>query len=179
MKADREDCRRFYRDLSDEELLSINPEDLVEAGRECYAEELRARGLERGRAARPASDGDTIPEAPASSERSSVPDGPAVESPEFPSPDDSWVLLETFTFPHDAEILRGALDSAGIPSRLENEHTLAMDWLLSNVLGGFRVMVPASLFADSKAMLQAFETEGDGQDTPEPESRSGCDGETP
>lgn len=46
MQPDRADLKRHYDSLSDEALLEINPDDLVETARECLLEELSARGLD-------------------------------------------------------------------------------------------------------------------------------------
>ncbi len=45
MQPDRADLKRHYDSLSDEALLEINPDDLVETARECLLEELSVRGL--------------------------------------------------------------------------------------------------------------------------------------
>lgn len=53
MKVSIEEIRRQYADLSDEGLLEIEPEDLMEQARKCYDEELARRGLTREQPAPP------------------------------------------------------------------------------------------------------------------------------
>jgi len=45
MQLDLDDLRRHYRSLSDDELLAMDREELVEAAQRCYDEELAERGL--------------------------------------------------------------------------------------------------------------------------------------
>ena len=52
MKMSAEDLRRQYADLSDEALLDVDRQDLVELARTCYDEELARRHL-KATSARP------------------------------------------------------------------------------------------------------------------------------
>ena len=52
MKISAEDLRRQYADLSDEALLEVDRQDLVELARNCYDEELARRNL-KATSARP------------------------------------------------------------------------------------------------------------------------------
>lgn len=45
MKVSTDDFRRTYEGLSDDALLAMNSEELVEVARQCYGEELARRGL--------------------------------------------------------------------------------------------------------------------------------------
>ena len=54
MKVSVEDVRRQYAELSDEALLDIDRQDLVELARKCYDEELARRQLKTGAPARAA-----------------------------------------------------------------------------------------------------------------------------
>jgi hypothetical protein len=117
MTFDENDFRRRYAELSDEGLLSINREELVNLARQCYDEELARRGLQYE---------DEIGEEPA-----------GIGEP--------FVAAATFLFPDEAEVARGLLRSADILCYLENEHTLAKVWQWNVALGGLRLMVPTSL----------------------------------
>tara|TARA_R100001143_G_scaffold755_1_gene2242 strand:- start:4968 stop:5165 length:198 start_codon:yes stop_codon:yes gene_type:complete len=44
--------------------------------------------------------------------------------------------VATFSFPHEAHIARAKLESEGIPALVADEHTINMQWLYSNALGG-------------------------------------------
>ena len=64
-----------------------------------------------------------------------------------------WVVAETYSFPYEAQIAKTQLEAAEIPARIENEHTINMDWLYSNALGGVRLLVPESYEEEAKALL--------------------------
>lgn len=116
MKVDESDFRRRYAELSDEGLLSIHREELVDAARQCYDEELARRGLQR--------------EQEAGQEPGDI--------------EDEFVSAATFLFPDEAGVARALLRSVDILCYLENEHTLSAVWTWSVALGWFRLMVPRS-----------------------------------
>ncbi|MDH0565484.1 DUF2007 domain-containing protein [Acinetobacter courvalinii] len=64
-----------------------------------------------------------------------------------------WVVAETYSFPYEAQIAKTQLEAAGIPARIENEHTINMDWLYSNALGGIRLLVPGRYLEQAQALL--------------------------
>lgn len=64
-----------------------------------------------------------------------------------------WVVAETYSFPYEAQIAKTQLEAADIPARIENEHTINMDWLYSNALGGVRLLVPDRYFEQAQALL--------------------------
>lgn len=64
-----------------------------------------------------------------------------------------WVVAETYSFPYEAQIAKTQLEAAEIPARIENEHTINMDWLYSNALGGVRLLVPESYLKEAQALL--------------------------
>lgn len=64
-----------------------------------------------------------------------------------------WVVAETYSFPYEAQIAKTQLEAAGILARIENEHTINMDWLYSNALGGVRLLVPDRYFEQAQALL--------------------------
>ena len=133
MKVDEDDIRRRYAELSDEGLLSINREDLVDLAQRCYDEELTRRGLQYE---------DETNEEPA-----------GVGEP--------FVAAATFLFPDEAEVARGLLRSADILCYLENEHMLAKVWQWNVALGGLRLMVPASLLDQVHEILNELISEED------------------
>lgn len=53
------------------------------------------------------------------------------------------ITIATYSFPHEAHVAKANLDAAGIPAFIADEHTINMQWLYSNALGGVRLMVPA------------------------------------
>lgn len=65
----------------------------------------------------------------------------------------TWIVVQSFSFPYEAQIAKTQLEAAEIPARIENEHTINMDWLYSNALGGVRLLVPESYAEEAKALL--------------------------
>ncbi|PAV25798.1 putative signal transducing protein [Tamilnaduibacter salinus] len=53
----------------------------------------------------------------------------------------SWVTLRRYTLPMEAHLDRGRLESEGIQAIIADEHTIHMQWLYSNALGGVRLQV--------------------------------------
>src|SRR5262245_49182373 len=51
------------------------------------------------------------------------------------------VTIATFDQPAQARLAKNALDEAGIQSMVSDENLVAMDWLLSNAVGGVKVQV--------------------------------------
>jgi Putative prokaryotic signal transducing protein len=67
--------------------------------------------------------------------------------------DDDWVEVRSCTFMHEALFLQSVLDGAGIETMIPNEHTIAVNPLWTNLLGGIRVMVrPADLARASELL---------------------------
>lgn len=63
------------------------------------------------------------------------------------------VTIATFSFPHEAHLAKAQLDASGIPSFIADEHTINMQWLYSNAMGGVRLQVPAAFVAEAQALL--------------------------
>ena len=57
----------------------------------------------------------------------------------------------------EAEMLRGCLESEGIPTTLGDAQTVQTDTLLTVALGGIRVMVPASFAGAARQTVEAVE----------------------
>ena len=132
MNISNDDFRRHFEVLSDETLLATKPEDLVDAARSCFEEELAARGLKPGTPA-PVAEAETTETDTAASHELAA--------------GDELVLIGTYTVADDASLARGLLESASIPARLENQ---------SLGLGAFqlRLMVPASFEEQALEVLE-------------------------
>lgn len=65
----------------------------------------------------------------------------------------TWIVVQSFSFPYEAQIAKTQLEAAEISARIENEHTINMDWLYSNALGGVRLLVPEIYANEAKALL--------------------------
>ncbi len=99
MQIDPEEFRRHYDSLSDEALLEIDSDELVDVARQCYEEELARRGIAF----------ETEPVvAPAESEIH-----------------DEWVLAATYLTAEEANMAHAMLESAAIPARLASNNTSA------------------------------------------------------
>lgn len=57
----------------------------------------------------------------------------------------------------EAEMLRGCLESEGIPATLGDVQTVQTDTLLTVAMGGIRVMVPAPFADAARQTVEAFE----------------------
>ena len=64
------------------------------------------------------------------------------------------VTVASFSFPHEAHIARASLEAAGIPAVVADEHTISMQWLYSNALGGVKVQVPERVAVQARDALQ-------------------------
>lgn len=72
----------------------------------------------------------------------------------------TWIVVQSFSFPYEAQIAKTQLEAVDIPARIENEHTINMDWLYSNALGGVRLLVQEHDAEEAKTILaQDFSAE--------------------
>lgn len=126
MEVSLDDFRKHFELLSDAALLDTNRDELVEAARLCFDEEVARRGLDKAAEA------------------------PPVEGEVLPTPEPEggpMVHIATYILPEEASLARGLLQSAEIPFFLENE---------LSPLGGFQIqlMVPAAYEADAREILE-------------------------
>lgn len=63
------------------------------------------------------------------------------------------VVVARYSFPLDAQIAKSNLESAGIAAYIADEHTINMQWLYSDALGGVRVLVAASDLEEAREIL--------------------------
>jgi hypothetical protein len=126
VEVSRDDFRRHFELLSDETLLETDRDELVEAARSVYDEEVERRGLS----------------------------DPAVEEAGEPMPGavapgegDELVVIATYNVPDEASLARGLLQSAEIPFMLQNDYV---------ALGGIelRLLVPAQYEEQALEILQ-------------------------
>jgi hypothetical protein len=132
-----EEFRNYYRSLSDEALLAFDREELVDAARECYDQELASRGLSR-------ETGAGEPSASSASES-----GPSFEA------------VCSFSSFHEAGLALSLLQSAGIPATLEDENTRRAGGMLSNEAAGLRLLVPTEFLDEALEILDADISEAD------------------
>lgn len=58
----------------------------------------------------------------------------------------SWIVLTTFTYPHEAHMAKGYLDSEGIQTIIKDELTAQVNNFYSNAIGGVKLLVLESEF---------------------------------
>ena len=55
--------------------------------------------------------------------------------------DAELVTIRNYAYLHEALIAREMLQAEGIPALVPDEHTISMDWLYRNAIGGIRLQV--------------------------------------
>jgi rubredoxin len=55
--------------------------------------------------------------------------------------DDFLVRVQSFENTHEAYLAKGRLEEEGIPAVLDGEHHVTMNWLISNAVGGVKLLV--------------------------------------
>ena len=118
-----------YVSMSDAELLALAAKswELSDSAWDALEDELDRRGLE--------------PPPP-----EEVPQVEAVEKRNL-------VLLRRFRDLPEALLAKGMLESAGISCFLADDNMVRLDWFLSNLLGGAKLMVDAEDFAEASRVL--------------------------
>lgn len=111
MQIERADLERHYASLSDEALLEIKPEELMELAQQCHAAEVRVRGL----AAKRSRDRSiAVPTEPVEDEAGTEEDWIADDADTA-----NFVTVHTSLEHGEAADMRDALEHAGIPCTLE------------------------------------------------------------
>lgn len=136
MQIDPEDFRRRFEDLSDDALLAVNRDELVDAARELLDAELDRRGL--------SAEAETSPE-----------EQPAVE--EAADPKEELVVADEFTSAQELAFAHSLLKSAGIPCYTDSDFPIGA----AATTGGLRLFVPASLLEQAQEILDAPLSEED------------------
>ncbi len=135
MQIDPEDFKRHYALLSDDALLEIDRDELVDAARPYYDAELMARKL-----------------APTETEGD-----PTLAFAEIEDrTEDGQQLVATFLSLDEANFARGLLQSADIAGTLENEH--GAPWA---GMGALRLTVPAAAYDRACEILESEISEED------------------
>lgn len=127
MQIDPEDFKRHYALLTDDALLEVNRDELVDMARTSYDAELAQRNL-------------TLRDL----------EGAVSPAEENSDTDSDLQLVGTFLSMEEANLARGLLHSADIPCSLENEHSAAYSGA-----GALRLMVPAADYERACEILEA------------------------
>ncbi len=64
------------------------------------------------------------------------------------------VTVGSYSFPHEAHLARAKLEAEGIPAFVADEHTINMQWLYSQALGGVKVQVPEQFAEQARELLE-------------------------
>ena len=67
------------------------------------------------------------------------------------------VTVRTFDNPIDAHMLKSKLESEGISCYLKDEHTITIDPLVSNALGGIKLRISDADIEKTKAILKEID----------------------
>jgi hypothetical protein len=145
-RIERERLDTLYKGMSDGELQEVanDRDSLTDEARKA----LRAEMLERGMAAPPET------KAVAADDREK--DGPPP------------VIVGRYRDLPTATVAKSVLDSAGIESFLVDDNFIRLDWLMSNALGGMKLLVRGGEGEEAKKLLDAqvpekFDVEGVGE----------------
>jgi len=141
VQIDPEDFKRHYALLSDDALLEINRDELVDAARPYYDTELAERNL-------------ALPDSEASGPFADQGDGTGDNPPGQAA--DGPQLVATFLSLDEANFARGLLQSADITCSLQNEH--GAQWAGN---GALRLMVPAAAYDRACEILESEISEED------------------
>jgi DNA-directed RNA polymerase subunit RPC12/RpoP len=68
--------------------------------------------------------------------------------------EDPLIVIAAYPDATQAHVAKGLLESEGIEAMLRDEHLVTANWMLSNALGGVRLMVPQSREAAARRLLQ-------------------------
>lgn len=145
MQINLESLRQHYRSLSDEELSSLNREDLIEVAQKCYDEERERRGLAETQESELAEGGEEYEEA--SEEGEAEPDW--LEDAACVA---SFVSQPGGSAVSDAEAARLALHRGGIPCQLSIAE-VAPSTGDQPAQHEYRAMVPAPLTLKATSIL--------------------------
>lgn len=126
---DRMEFAARYDEMSDGELLELaaQPWAITDAAWDALEDELDRRGID-------------VPETEGM---------PQIVVPERRD----LVLLRRFRDLHEALLAKGKLNSAGLDCFLADDNMVRMDWFISNLLGGVKLMVDADTFAEASKLL--------------------------
>ena len=63
------------------------------------------------------------------------------------------IEIASFSHPYEAHIAKASLETADIPVFITDEHTINMQWLYSDALGGIRLLVPKGYEIEAKVRV--------------------------
>jgi hypothetical protein len=142
-ESERARLKRLYSGLSDAGLMELAQDaaSLTELAREVLSAEMGSRGI-------------AWKFEPASGTNKEATE-PRVEKERSPRGiSGPLVMVKRYRDMPEAAVAESILDSAGIDCFLADENTIRMDWLWSNLLGGFKLMVRPEDLEEAKKLLE-------------------------
>ena len=165
-EQERQRLRDFYSRQMDGRLeqIATQADGMTDVAREVLKEELLRRGLDVD-LLQPAR-AENITPAPAEAPPEPK---PIVDEDDLPGEFEkrNMLTIRRFRDLPEALLAKGSLDSAGIDSFLEDENMVRMDWFISNLLGGIKLVVDAENVEAANEILnqpipENFDVEGVG-----------------
>jgi hypothetical protein len=68
--------------------------------------------------------------------------------------EENWLVILTFTYPHEAHMAKVYLESEGIETQIRDELTAQVNNFYSNAIGGVKLLVKESDLADGVELLK-------------------------
>ena len=144
--ANDEHLRETYARMSDEELETVAADaaDLTSAAQALVSNEMKQRSL-------------------------AVPAVPPTESHEVEQ--QMWSTVAKFRDLPEALLAKGCIESSGIECHLADDNMVRLDWFISNLIGGVKIVVKPEDEADARAILaqpipETFEASGEHYEQP-------------
>jgi hypothetical protein len=135
MQVDPEDFRRRFADLSDDALLEVNRDELVEVAQELYDAEVERRGL--------------------TEESETTEAEPAEGSPDDPK--DDMALAAEFGSAQELAFARSFLKSANVPTYIETDFS----GILGTTEADTKLYVPSAYLEQAQELLATSLTDED------------------
>ena len=63
------------------------------------------------------------------------------------------ITIASFSKPEEAHLLRLRLEAGGISAYIHDENTIQLNWLYSDAMGGVKVQIADTDFADAQSIL--------------------------
>lgn len=130
MNISSKDLERHYRDMSDGELLAIDPEELTDVGRKVHAAEMERRGLD----------------ASAPDHREALVEEAAGER---------WVAAGIFRFEDEIRALLPALHHAGVQAEIETDPD-ELIWMGTSNYPVNRLLVPEDQLDEARGVIERY-----------------------
>ena len=162
-EEERQRLARRYAGMSDEELQAVarDAADLTQTAQSALQQEMARRGAAGVPQPPPDVEAEAEAEDPAKAGLLADPGADEIDL-------QAWTMVRRFRDLPEALLAKGALESAGIECHLTDDNMVRLDWFISNLLGGAKLMVRPEDAEAAREVLdqpvpESFEVEGAGQ----------------